>query len=283
MDRFFSMVNQVDVAQVLDRLRLGGLVKRYQQVANSFGDEVDAGHCFLEYVMYTVFNHRFANAERGFQQTLGHFLIESVNAVLEDDNATQIVASLYKQFAPNVSARTPVPKPEALNSTINPPPEFPDVAVKIARFYLRNYFSTLSGSRVTVDQNDPNNNPDSLADLVEQASRPFFLSVFGVVPGIPASGRMDPRILFAVDNNLEQGGQHLENRIKSEMPVRKVAPLPAPPKTGYFLYDVGNSVVSHFQRASDATHGAYCFKQYFVNKAWDRFRGSVRSMLKTIG
>ena len=43
---------------------MGGVVKRYQQVANSFGDEVDAGHCFLEYVMYTVFNHRFANAER---------------------------------------------------------------------------------------------------------------------------------------------------------------------------------------------------------------------------
>ena len=82
----------------MDRLRLGGVVKRYQQVANSFGDEVDAGHCFLEYVMYTVFNHRFANAERGFQQTLGQFLIESVNAVLEDDNATQIVASLYRQF-----------------------------------------------------------------------------------------------------------------------------------------------------------------------------------------
>lgn len=120
-------------------------------------------------------------------------------------------------------------------------------------------------------------------------SRPFFLSVFGVVPGVPASGRMDPRLLFATDDDDLDGDDRMDNRLKSDSkPAQYRVPssvwekTSATPATGNTFYDMGNAVFATLQRASDATNSLYCVKQYAVNKVWDRFRVSVRSMLKSI-
>ena len=115
--------------------------------------------------------------------------------------------------------------------------------------------------------------------MVEQVSRPFFLSVFGVVPGVPASGRLD-HILLA--DQQQVADNQLENRMKLEPVHDEPAANKAPPKTGNPLFDVGNSFFNTFQRANDATNGLYCVKQYMVNRVWDRFRLTVRQIMKSI-
>jgi len=312
VDEVVGTDNHVDIGGILNRLRMGGLVDRYQDASSRYGDEVDAGHCFLEYVLYSLFNHRFtttssataaaAERSRGLEETITSVLMDTATQFLGADNSTQLLTKLYHQFSPLISQVVkknalqnpsppppPPPPPSQLSqkddsnsiSAPEPTPEVKDVAMKIARFYLRTYFSSLAGSTVRVNDQDPNNNPDSLADMVEQVSRPFFLSVFGIVPGVPASGRMDPATLFA-DNEDNNHRNHLENRLKSVEPPSPIYNKNQLPKTGNLLFDFGNSLVATFQRASDATSALYCVKQYMANKVWDRYRGSVRKVLKVI-
>lgn len=304
VDTVFGPSNHIDVSHFLAPLRLGFVVDRYQELARDYSDEVDTGHCLLEYAAYKTFNHRALvglkesraavtggiRKARGMQEKMVHMVMDSVAALLDDDNATRTLTNLYKKLSPYANQAEKENSLEAAPVTASgDTPDPQEVALKVVRFYLRNYFSNLSGSRVRVDQQDPNNNPDSLADMVEQVSRPFFLSVFGVVPGVPASGRMDPRLLFATDDDDLDGDDRMDNRLKSDSkPAQYRVPssvwekTSATPATGNTFYDMGNAVFATLQRASDATNSLYCVKQYAVNKVWDRFRVSVRSMLKSI-
>lgn len=269
--------------ELLNNFQLGSYVDRYQRIANDYAEEMDAGHCFFEYLTYNIFNHRFAqrSGSRGLEDDAVGFLTNAATSFLRSENASEVISSLFSM----------IPRPamrDDVSNTLNQQsaPDVQEVAMNIARFYLRNYFSTLSGSKVRVDEQDPTNNPESLADMIEQVSRPVFLSIFGVVPGVPASGKLDHLLLMSSKPEVSEIGMkppEFRNKLVPE-PVRASASiLPALTlSTGNSFFDFGNSIVSTFQRASDATHGLYCIKQYSVNKMWDIFRGSMRRMMRAI-
>lgn len=293
----------MNVRDVLERVNLGGYVDRYQKLYNDYTEELDVGHCFLEYAVYTIFNHRFAlknalasvTTNRGFQQDAMGMALDMASEFLQRDNASQILTSLFKMIPSSIRqpSSNSIQTDDASDGAPEPVPDVQALATNIARFYLRNYFSNLPGSTVRVDQSDPTNNPESLADMVEQVSRPVFLSVFGVVPGVPASGRLDHLLLIASkERPTEQKspfGTESRNKLQPlDQPLRTGSSRPTlavhhhPPKTGNKFFDIGNSFFSTIQRANDATHGLYCAKQYAVNKMWDMFRGAMRRMMRAI-
>ncbi|XP_057375679.1 uncharacterized protein LOC130696605 [Daphnia carinata] len=272
--------------ELLNNFRLGSYVDRYQRLAIDYAEEMDAGHCFFEYLTYNIFNHRFAqrtpwSGSRGLEDDAVGFLTNAATNFLKSENASEVISSLFSM----------IPRPamqDEVSNTLNQQsaPDVQEVAMSIARFYLRNYFSTLSGSKVRVDEQDPTNNPDSLADMIEQVSRPVFLSIFGVVPGVPASGKLDHLLLMSSKPEVSEIGlkpPEFRNKLVPE-PVRTSSSLlpPLTLTTGNSFFDIGNNIVSTFQRASDATHGLYCVKQYAVNRMWDGFRGSMRKMMRAI-
>jgi hypothetical protein len=280
--------------ELLNNFQLGSYVDQYQRLADDYAGEMDAGHCFFEYLTYNIFNHRFAqrafrSSRRGIEDDASGFLMNAATGFLKSDNASQVLSSLFSMFtSPKLAMRK-----EESNNTTNQqsPPDVQEVAMSIARFYLRNYFSTLSGSKVRVDEGDPTNNPESLADMIEQVSRPVFLSIFGVVPGVPASGKLDHLLMMSSqnpevsENEIGMRPPEFRNKLVPIDPIRSSNSLLEPAitlSTGNSFFDFGNSVVATFQRASDATHGLYCIKQYAVNKMWDLFRGSMRRMMRAI-
>ncbi|KAI9554141.1 hypothetical protein GHT06_019413 [Daphnia sinensis] len=285
-----SLVDMLDGGawrELLNNFQLGSYVDRYQRLAVDYAEEMDAGHCFFEYLTYNIFNHRFAqrtswSGSRGLEDDAVGFLTNAATNFLKSENASEVISSLFSM----------IPRPairDEVSNTLNQQsaPDVQEVAMSIARFYLRNYFSTLSGSKVRVDEQDPTNNPDSLADMIEQVSRPVFLSIFGVVPGVPASGKLDHLLLMspkpAEVSEIGMKPPEFRNKLVPE-PVRTSSSLlpPLTLTTGNSFFDMGNNIVSTFQRASDATHGLYCVKQYAVNKMWDFFRGSMRRMMRAI-
>lgn len=281
--------------ELLNNFQLGSYVDQYQRLADDYAGEMDAGHCFFEYLTYNLFNHRFAqrafrSSNRGLEDDAVGFFMNAATGFLKSDNASQILSSLFSMIT---SPKPAMREDESMNSVNNnqqPPPNAQEVAMSIARFYLRNYFSTLSGSKVRVDEADPTNNPESLADMIEQVSRPVFLSIFGVVPGVPASGKLDHLLLMGSknpevsENSIGLRPPEFRNKLVPIDPIRSSTSLlePLTLSTGNSFFDFGNSVVATFQRASDATHGLYCVKQYTVNKMWDLFRGTMRRMMRAI-
>lgn len=268
-----SLVDMIDgggLRELLDSFKLGSYVDRYQRLADDYAEEFDAGHCFFEYFTFTVFNNRFAqkSTSRGLEDDAVGLMLKAATTLLKSDNSSQILTSLFSMFPSRPAVR------EESMPIQQPTPDIQEVAMNIARFYLRNYFSTLSGSTVRVDDQDPANNPESLADMIEQVSRPVFLSIFGVVPGVPASGKLDHLLVLASKDRKPE----FRNKL---VPIEPTRPVPVI-KTGNPFFDFGNSIVATFQRASDATHGLYCVKQYMVNKMWDGFRGSMRRMMRAI-
>ena len=301
LDNVIGMVDRANLRDIMDRVRLGSYVDRYQKLYEEYTDEVDVGHCFLEYAAYTIFNHRFANSKnsgassRGFEQDSLGMIVNGVAEFLQRDNASQVLSALLKLI--------PTPRRPALDKegipVAEPVPDVQALATNIARFYLRNYFSTLPGSTVRVDDRDPTNNPESLADMVEQVSRPVFLSVFGVVPGVPASGRLDHLLLIASKERVRPAASPPSNALRDTESRNKLTQLDQPPpppywlvkqqkqpfqpaKTGNSFYDLGNAFFGTIQRANDATHGLYCAKQYVVNRMWDGFRVTMRRMMRAI-
>nr|CAG4643396.1 EOG090X0ALT [Ilyocryptus agilis] len=292
VDTFFNLMNRIGVRDIMDRLRLTNYVDRYYKMYDEYTEEFDVGHCFLEYIIYTVFNNRFSlknalvhstpSASRGFEDHALSVISNVVTNFLENENSSQVLSDVFKMIPTRKPSGMPIDYPQQ---------DLQELAVKVARFYFRNYFSTLPGSNVRMDENDPDNNPDSLADMVEQVSRPVFLSVFGVVPGVPASGRLDHLLLIASKQRPAQGIPQSRNKLvplgpgkagSPKFPAAQHLPPPTVVKTGNPFFDFGNSIVSTFQRATDATHGLYCAKQYMVNKMWDGFRGTMRRMMRSI-
>jgi hypothetical protein len=286
--------------ELLNNFQLGSYVDRYQRIADDYAGEMDAGHCFFEYLTYNLFNNRFAqrafrSSHRGLEDDAVGLMMNAATGFFKSENASQILSSLFSLIS------SPKPRDdESMNSVNNnqqqqqSPPDAQEVVKTIVRFYLRNYFSTLSGSKVSVDQTDPTNNPESLADMIEQVSRPVFLSIFGVVPGVPASGKLDHLLLMSSNKNPDVSENliglrppEFRNKLVPIDPIRSATVVdsllePITLSTGNSFFDFGNSVVATFQRASDATHGLYCVKQYTVNKMWDLFRGTMRRMMRAI-
>ena len=283
--------------ELLNNFQLGSYVDRYQRIADDYAGEMDAGHCFFEYLTYNLFNNRFAqrafrSSNRGLEDDAVGLMMNAATGFFKSDNASQILSSLFSLMSSS--------KPrddQSMNSVNNQqqqqsPPDAQEVVKTIVRFYLRNYFSTLSGSKVSVDQTDPTNNPESLADMIEQVSRPVFLSIFGVVPGVPASGKLDHLLLMSSknpdvsENLIGLRPPEFRNKLVPIDPIRSTVVdsllEPITLSTGNSFFDFGNSVVATFQRASDATHGLYCVKQYTVKKMWDLFRGTMRRMMRAI-
>jgi len=300
VDSVFGETDRIDVRDVLDRFRLGGIVDRYHHVYDHFADEMDALRCTCEYLLYTLFNHRLssgtpaASSSRGLQDDVMNLVVDAAASFLRNDNSSQLIRDVWNllpargeivfpeendRLKESVQGSDPS---ESLKPESNPSvPDVKQVALTIGRFYLRHYLAnsdSTKSSAIQLDSNsiDPNDNPDNLADMVEQVSRPFFLSIFGVVPGLPASGRLDRRLLDVKHNE-----DPLENRIKFE-PMQDALPYTTPPKTGNIFFDAGNTFFSIFQRANDATHSLFCAKQYMVNKVWERFRFVVRKAMKSI-
>lgn len=301
VDNVIGMLDRMNVRDVLGRVNLGGYVDRYQKLYNEYTEELDVGHCFMEYAVYTIFNHRFAlknliptSSSRGFEDDAMGMALKVATEFLQRDNATHIITSLFKMLPSGLKA-----PPPSGPSLADPVPDVQSLATNIARFYLRNYFSTLPGSTVRVDEKDPANNPESLSDMVEQVSRPLFLSVFGVVPGVPASGRLDHLLLIASKSRpsptifsppsqslfgteSRNKLQPLDQPLRQSLPIEVVSHSYQPVKTGNWFFDLGNTFFGTVQRANDATHGLYCAKQYAVNKMWDVFRGGMRRMMRSI-
>lgn len=277
MESLVDMLDGGGLRELLESFKLGNYVDRYQRMAEDYAEEFDAGHCFFEYFTFTVFNHRFSpkSTSRGLEDDAVGMLLNAATNFLKSDNASQVLTSLFSMI-PSRPTPPSVREEGPLNQQ-QPAPDVQEVAMNIARFYLRNYFSSLSGSTVRVDEQDPSNNPDSLADMIEQVSRPVFLSVFGVVPGVPAAGKLDHLLLIAGKERNKP--PQSRNKLVPIEPHRNKIPVI---KTGNSFFDFGNKVVATFQRASDATHGLYCIKQYAVNKMWDGFRGSMRRMMRAI-
>lgn len=279
VESLIEMLEGGGLRDLLNTFQLGNYVDRYQRLADDYTEEFDAGHCFVEYMTYTVFNHRFAtetkSSSRGMEDDAMGLLLDAATAFLKNDNSSQMLTSLLSMLPSKSAKNRQEPSVTAHQSL----PDVQDVAMNIARFYLRNYFSSLSGSTVKVDDQDPANNPETLADMIEQVSRPVFLSVFGVVPGVPAAGKLDHLLLMA-DKERDKPPPQSRNKLVPIEPVRATSAQII--KTGNPFYDAGNRVVATFQRASDATHGLYCIKQYMVNKMWDGFRGTMRRMMRAI-
>lgn len=311
LDNVMGMMDSMNLRDMLERVRLGSYVDRYQKLYNDYTDEVDVAHCFLEYAVYTIFNHRFALknsisssfGSRGFEQDSIGMILHGVTELLQREDSSQLLSALFKMIP---SPRRSVPEEEGSPAAVQSAPDVQALATNIARFYLRNYFSTLPGSKVRVDDRDPTNNPESLSDMVEQVSRPVFLSLFGVVPGVPASGRLDHLLLIASkerarpvtspSNAIGLGNTESRNKLT---PLDQPPPPPQwmsapnglkhrhkqhfhPAKTGNAFFDLGNAFFGTIQRANDATHGLYCAKQYVVNRMWDQFRGTMRRMMRAI-
>lgn len=302
VDGVLRMVEQVGLRELLDQFQLGGYIDRYHRIYDDYTEEVDVGHCFAEYLIYNVFNNRFAagkiqqqsdpstvaSTSRGLEDDVMGMAMNVATKFLSSDNAPELLSTLFS-LMPSKSSSSPVEKTQQPEHQQESIPQVQDLAMTIARYYLRNYFSTLAGSTVRVDEADPVNNPESLADMIEQVSRPVFLSVFGVVPGVPASGKLDHLLLMASkerpDNSLIAKSPEIEwrNKLQSDAnAANAIDDQPLNVKTGNAFFDFGNMIFGTFQRANDATHGLYCAKQYFVNKMWDRFRGGMRRMMRTI-
>ena len=170
MESVVDMLDGGGWRELLNSFRLGSYVDRYQRLADNYEEEFDAGHCFLEYITYNVFNNRFTkrrmtSSSRGLEDNALDFLLDAATSFLKSDNASQVISSLFSMMP---SSKTI--KREDSGPIQQSPPDAQEVAMSIARFYLRNYFSTLSGSTVRMNEQDPTNNPDSLADMIEQVS-----------------------------------------------------------------------------------------------------------------
>jgi len=295
VDGVLRLVEQVGLRELLDRFQLGNYIDRYHRIYDDYTEEVDVGHCFAEYIIYTVFNNRFAagkiqqqnqqldaSTSRGLEEDVMGMVMNAATNFLSSDNAPEVLTTLFSMMPSKSASSSPVEK--APSNIQEPIPDVQDLAMTIARYYLRNYFSTLSGSTVRVDERDPTNNPETLGDMIEQVSRPVFLSVFGIVPGVPASGKLDHLLLIASKERpkteLKTNSLEWRNKLQSVSAGHVVSQPNI--KTGNPFYDFGNMIVGTFQRANDATHGLYCAKQYMVNKMWDRFRNGMRRMMRTI-
>lgn len=267
----FDFLERVGMRQMFERFQLGRYVDRYDRLYTEYAEEMDVGQCVVEHLVYTLFNHRselnFRRDGRGLRDEAFNVAMDAAAGFLQSEHAPNVLKSLYSKVPSRVSVR----------SSTEPPadqPDVTDVALNVARFYLRNYMGSLSGNELRSSDPDPTNSPDGLADMVEQVSRPVFLSVFGIVPGATASGKMEH--LFQVS---EERGPESRNKLRLESNDIDDTPYV---KTGNALFDIGNQIVRTFQRASNPTSGLYCVKQYMVNKMWDGYKGTMRSMMRSI-
>jgi hypothetical protein len=290
--------------ELLSTFALDSYVDRYQRIAVDYPQEIDIGHCYFEYFTYNVFNNRFArksgSSSRGMEDDAVGFLVNAATGFLRSDNASQILTSLFSRIPSSGNSKRVERQEEAAEQKAPPNPQ--EVAMSIARFYLRHYFSSLTGSKVQLNKEDPTNNPESIADMIEQVSKPVFLSVFGVVPGAPASGNLGHLLTLSssevaevaevaevtedlANNDIGMRPPEFRNKLVPTGPTRAsdglIESIPTL-GTGNSFFDFGNSFVATFQRASDATHGLYCAKQYAVNKVWKFFSGFMRKMMRDI-
>jgi hypothetical protein len=290
--------------ELLSTFALDSYVDRYQRIAVDYPQEIDIGHCYFEYFTYNVFNNRFARksgiSSRGMEDDAVGFLVNAATGFLRSDNASQILTSLFSRIPSSGNSKRVERQEEAAEQKAPPNPQ--EVAMSIARFYLRHYFSSLTGSKVQLNKEDPTNNPESIADMIEQVSKPVFLSVFGVVPGAPASGNLGHLLTLSssevaevaevaevtedlANNDIGMRPPEFRNKLVPTGPTRAsdglIESIPTL-GTGNSFFDFGNSFVATFQRASDATHGLYCAKQYAVNKVWKFFSGFMRKMMRDI-
>lgn len=274
-----DFLERVGMRQMLERLQLRTYVDRYDRLYTEYAEEMDVGQCAMEYLVYTAYNHRSELSfrrdgrkdarrdGRGLREDAFSYAVGMASGFLESEHASDILRNMFSKVP---SSRVSV------RSSTDPPvdqPNVQDVALNVARFYLKNYLGSLPGNELR-SNDDPSNNPDSLADMVEQVSRPLFLSVFGLVPGASASGKLEHLLQVS-----EERGPESRNKLRLESNEIDDTPYE---KTGNLLFDIGNQVVRSFQRASNPTSGLYCIKQYVVNKMWGGYRGTMRSMMRSI-
>lgn len=114
VDSFFGETDSVDVRDVLDRFRLGGIVDRYHHVYDHFADEMDAAHCTFEYLMYTLFNHRLTSSaatgseSRGLQDDIMDLVVDVAASFLRSDNSSQLIRDVWNLIPPRDDIVFPV-------------------------------------------------------------------------------------------------------------------------------------------------------------------------------
>lgn len=102
-----------------------------------------------------------------FQPVLNYFLCSPTDCSGDTKSKIQMLVNYQKnqEEADRVKESLPESNPAV--------PDVKQVALTIARFYLRNYLANSDPTRsssIQLDTNsiDPNDNPDNLADMVEQ-------------------------------------------------------------------------------------------------------------------
>ena len=101
VDSVFGETDRIDVRDVLDRFRLGGIVDRYHHVYDHFADEMDALRCTCEYLLYTLFNHRLssgtpaASSSRGLQDDVMNLVVDAAASFLRNDNSSQLIRDVW--------------------------------------------------------------------------------------------------------------------------------------------------------------------------------------------
>ena len=103
MESVVDMLDGGGWRELLKSFRLGSYVDRYQRLADNYEEELDAGHCFLEYITYNVFNNRFTkrrmtSSSRGLEDNALDFLLDAATSFLKSDNASQVISSLFSMM-----------------------------------------------------------------------------------------------------------------------------------------------------------------------------------------
>ena len=104
VDGLFGTAEPVNVRDLLDGVRLGGVVDRYYHAYDHFADEVDAARCTFEYVIYSAFNQRLGAKDgggdsgalsRGFQEEAVGALMDLAASFLRSDNSSDVIRDVW--------------------------------------------------------------------------------------------------------------------------------------------------------------------------------------------
>ena len=171
----------------------------------------------------------------------------------------QIVQTYLKHYFSNRPAGGPGPGPPA--STPQP--------------IVKNKAPVIGPQQATASVSATEEKAD-IVETISEVAKPFFISYFGVVPGLPGFGQLNiaERTGRVRDDTLTYDpdpGSSLTDLLFGSVNL---------PSTGNSVFDFGNRIAFAFSRANDPTQGMYCFKQYSVNKLWDSFRFGVRTLFK---
>ena len=97
-----SMLEGGGFRELLTSFQMGSLVNRYERFANDYAEEFDAGHCFFEYLTYTVFNNRFSQkalgSNRAIEDDAVGMLLNVATNFLKYDNASEVLGSLLSML-----------------------------------------------------------------------------------------------------------------------------------------------------------------------------------------